>query len=70
MIASNLPDIKKLVLDYGLGISIDNNADSLHSLLRDIELGNLSVVNRGENLRDLEYQSQSTKLKIFYRNLS
>lgn len=69
VIASNLPDIKKLVSDYGLGISIDNNADSLHSLLKDIELGTIDVVNKGEELSDLEYQSQGAKLKNFYRNL-
>ena len=66
VIASNLPDIAKLVSDYGLGICVDTNADGLHGLLLFIQQGSIQIGERQGNIDELSYQEQSKHIIELY----
>ena len=70
IIASNLPEIKKLVTDYSLGECIDNDIVSLVSLIESNDSKPTSLKKSlNENFLEFAWDEQSKKLISLYANI-
>ena len=68
VVASNFPDISKLVKKYNLGICTDVDFDSFASVLDLIVSENIDFKFKTSSLRELSWQSQSQVLSTQYKN--
>jgi len=67
LLASRLPEIAKVVGDYGLGVCCDNDANSIEAALRRIRREGLEPP-RGD-LAELSWETQAKRLQEAYRTL-
>jgi glycosyltransferase involved in cell wall biosynthesis len=67
IISSDLPDIKKVITDFGLGTYCKNTVDDLMNVIHNLETINPKRDNR--NLYPLSWQYQEEKLIQLYNNL-
>jgi glycosyltransferase involved in cell wall biosynthesis len=67
MLASRLPEIARLVGEYGLGVCCDNDADSIESAVRQIEREGLERPTG--DLTELSWETQAKRLQEAYRQL-
>lgn len=67
VLASRLPEIAKVVGDYGLGVCCDNDADSIEAALRRIRREGLRT--KKADLTELSWHSQARHLTCAYRTL-
>ncbi len=67
VLASRLPEIAKVVGDYGLGVCCDNDANSIEAALRKIRRDGLKT--KKADLTELSWHSQVRSLTRAYRTL-
>lgn len=67
VIASNFPEMKKIIEKYDLGYTIDFSSENLHHLIKILE--NLKYVSNDNNLYDISWEAQAKKLSHVFKNL-
>ena len=67
VLASRLPEIARVVGDFGLGICCDNDADSIEAAVRKIEREGLEPPTG--DLTELSWETQAKRLQEAYRTL-
>jgi len=67
VLASRLPEIARVVGEYGLGICCDNDADSIEAAVRKIEREGIEASR--SDLTDLSWETQSKRLQQAYLSL-
>jgi len=67
VLASRLPEIARVVGEYGLGICCDNDADSIEAAVRKIEREGLEPPTG--DLTELSWETQAKRLQEAYRTL-
>jgi hypothetical protein len=65
ILGSNFPEIKKVIDEYGLGFSVEPNADSIANLINNLDLKN-DLTSRTKDLFPLTWEAQSDKLLKLY----
>jgi glycosyltransferase involved in cell wall biosynthesis len=67
VIASNFPDMSELIKKYGVGVIVENSAERLMEVIRDIDASSFKKENFSySNLSELSWDRQSAKLKLIY----
>jgi glycosyltransferase involved in cell wall biosynthesis len=70
VIASNLPDMRKLILEYDVGICIENSTQSLLRAVLETDKDQFDdLAFQHDMLNDLSWESQAQKLESIYREL-
>jgi len=70
VIASNLPDMRKLIQEHEVGICVENSTDSLLRAVLDIKRDQFRDLSfQHENLKELSWDSQARRLESLYREL-
>ncbi len=67
VLASRLPEMERLVSEYGLGLCCDNDADSIEAAVRKIEQEGLAPPTA--DLTELSWDTQAKRLQEAYRQL-
>jgi glycosyltransferase involved in cell wall biosynthesis len=67
VLASRLPEISRVVGEYGLGICCDSDADSIEAAVRKVEREGIQAP-KGE-LAELSWGAQAARLKGAYNTL-
>ena len=67
VLASNFPDLKKIVKDYNLGIVCSVDSESIKKAI--IELEHLKTERSTKDLHELSWSSQSDKLINLYKGI-
>jgi glycosyltransferase involved in cell wall biosynthesis len=69
VIASNFPDISKVVNQYKLGLSVDLNIEDIAECIKQFESDELDVNFSASDLSELSWEAQALKLKKLYENV-
>jgi glycosyltransferase involved in cell wall biosynthesis len=67
VLASRLPEINRVVGEYGLGICCDSDTDSIEAAVRKVEREGIQAPKR--ELTELSWGAQAARLKSAYRTL-
>jgi glycosyltransferase involved in cell wall biosynthesis len=67
VLASRLPEMERVVSEYGLGVCCDNDADSIESAIRKIERE--GIARPVADLTELSWDTQAKRLQEAYRQL-
>jgi len=67
VLASRLPEISRVVGEYGLGICCDSDVDSIEAAVRKVEREGIQAPRR--ELAELSWGAQAARLKSAYRTL-
>ena len=70
VLASDFPDISKVVKDYGLGVCVDLTPASISNGIKKIELDNTLLKMDKEKLHEISWASQEEKLIKLYSQLN
>jgi glycosyltransferase involved in cell wall biosynthesis len=67
VLASRLPEIERVVREYGLGVCCDNDVDSIRQVVEAIERDGISPSTA--DLTELSWERQAERLREAYRQL-
>jgi glycosyltransferase involved in cell wall biosynthesis len=70
VLASNFPDISKIVSDYSLGVCVDLNEESIENGIAEFESRDIKRSDTKPYLHDLSWESQELKLLELYKEIS
>ena len=69
VLASNFPDISKIVNQYKLGLSVDLNVEDITEGIRRFESDELDIKFNVSDLSELGWEAQAQKLTTLYENV-
>jgi len=69
VLASNFPDILKIIKQYKLGISVDLDVDSVAEGINRFESNELDVSFSTADLSELSWEAQAQKITMLYKNI-